>query len=129
MPPTPVKYADSLKPPAGWGYETEEYSEDGGRFGIRFFPEGCSGQVGLYYYDFFGVCGTGLETRELTLEGGRKGRMGLYDGSDLFSFITFPEETLSAGSFVVLNEGADDWLAEHEDEVLQILGAAVMAEE
>lgn len=119
----------SLNLPTGWEYETEEYSEDGGRFGIRFFPEGVSGSVGLYYYDFFGVCGTGLETRELTLEGGRKGRMGLYDGSDLFSFITFPEETLSAGSFVASNEGADDWLAEHEDEVLQILGAAVMAEE
>lgn len=119
----------SLHLPEGWEYETEEYSEDTGRFGIRFFPEGCSGSVGLYYYDFFGVCGTGLETRELTLESGRKVRMGIYDGRDVFSFITFPEETLSAGSFVVLNEGADDWLTEHEDEVLQILDAAVMAEE
>ena len=119
----------SLKIPEGWDYKTEEYNEDSGRFGIRFFPEDCSGQVGLYYYYFFGVCGTGLETRDITIEGGRKGRMGLYDGRDIFSFITFPDEELSSGSFVVLNEGAEDWLAEYEDEVLKILGTAVMEEE
>ena len=115
----------SLKIPEGWDYETEEYNEDSGRFGIRFFPEGCSGSVGLYYYDFFGVCGTGLETREIALEGGRKGRMGLYDGSDIFSFITFPDQELPTGSFVVLNEGAEDWLAEYEDEVISTINNRV----
>lgn len=119
----------SLKIPEGWEYVTEEYSEDSGRFGISFSPEGCSGQVGLYYYDFFGVCGTGLETRDITFEGGRKGRTGIYDGRDLFSFITFPDEEPSFGSFVALNDGAEDWLAEYDDEVLQILGAALMEEE
>ncbi len=115
----------SLKIPEGWDYETEEYNEDSGRFGIRFFPEGCSGSVGLYYYDFFGVCGTGLETRDITFEGGRKGRMGLYDGSDIFSFITFPEEAPASGSFVVLNEGAENWLAEYEDEVISTINNRV----
>lgn len=115
----------SLKIPEGWDYETEEYNEDSGRFGIRFFPEGCSGSVGLYYYDFFGVCGTGLETRDITFEGGRKGRMGLYDGSDIFSFITFPDQELPTGSFVVLNEGAEDWLAEYEDEVISTINNRV----
>lgn len=115
----------SLKIPEGWDYETEEYNEDSGRFGIRFFPEGCSGSVGLYYYDFFGVCGTGLETRDITFEGGRKGRMGLYDGSDIFSFITFPDQELPTGSFVVLNEGAEDWLAEYEDEVISMINNRV----
>lgn len=115
----------SLKIPEGWDYETEEYNEDSGRFGIRFFPEGCSGSVGLYYYDFFGVCGTGLETRDITFEGGRKGRMGLYDGSDIFSFITFPDQELPTGSFVVLNEGAEDWLTEYEDEVISTINNRV----
>ncbi len=115
----------SLKIPEGWDYETEEYNEDSGRFGIRFFPEGCSGSVGLYYYDFFGVCGTGLETKDITFEGGRKGRMGLYDGSDIFSFITFPDQELPTGSFVVLNEGAEDWLAEYEDEVISTINNRV----
>lgn len=119
----------SMEIPAGWEYETEEYSDDTGRFGICFFPEGCSGRVGLYYYDFFGVCGTGLEEREITFDNGRRGRMGIYDGGDTFCFITFPEQELSGGSFVALAEGADEWLAEHGEEVLQILGAAEMVEE
>lgn len=119
----------SMEIPAGWEYTTEEYSDDTGKFGICFFPEGCSGRVGLYYYEFFGVCGTGLEMKDITFDDGRRGRMGIYDGGDTFSFITFPEQELSAGSFVVLAEGADDWLAEREEEVLQILGTAVMEEE
>lgn len=119
----------SMEIPAGWEYTTEEYSDDTGKFGICFFPEGCSGRVGLYYYEFFGVCGTGLEMKDITFDDGRRGRMGIYDGGDTFSFITFPEQELSAGSFVVLAESAGDWLAEREEEVLQILGTAVMEEE
>lgn len=119
----------TMRIPAGWDCKMEEYSDDTGRFGICFFPEGCSGGVGLYNYESFGVCGTGLETKDITFDDGRKGRMGIYDGDDTFSFITFPEQELSFGSLVAIAEGADDWLAEHEEEVLQILGAAVLEEE
>lgn len=118
----------SLNIPEGWKYETEEYSEYAGRFGIRFAPEGCDGWVGLYYYGMFGVCGTGLEEKEITFEDGRKARMGIYDGGDTFSFITFQEQELSSGNFVALAEDGGDWLAEQEEEVLKILGAAVLEE-
>lgn len=118
----------SLSIPEGWKYETAEYSEYAGRFGIRFAPEGCDGWVGLYYYEMFGVCGTGLEEKEITFEDGRKAWMGIYDGGDTFSFITFQEQELSSGNFVALAEDGGDWLAEQEEEVLKILGAAVLEE-
>lgn len=123
--------------------ESENQRENSGRLGVcgggiqrrngtirrQLFPEGCGGKVGIYYYESFGVCGTGLETRDITFDDGRKGRMGIYDGGATFSFITFPEQELSSGSFVAVAEGAGDWLAEQEEEVLRILGAAVMEEE
>lgn len=115
--------------PAGWEYAVKEYSDDDRKFGICFWPEGCSGQVALYYYEMFGVCGTGLEEKDITFESGRTGRMGIYDGGDTFSFITFPEQELSTGYFVAINEDGGAWLAEHEDEVLSMLGAAVMKKE
>lgn len=119
----------SMTIPAGWDCTTEEYNDDAGRFGICFFPEGCSGGVGLYYYESFGVCGTGLETRDITFDNGRRGRMGIYDGGDTFSFITFPDLELSSGSLAAMAEGAGGWLAEREEEVLQILSTAAIEEE
>lgn len=116
----------SLNIPNGWEYETEEYSEEAGKLGIRFAPEGCSGCVGLYFEKFFGVCGVGLEEQEVTFDTGLSGRMGIYDGGDTWSFIVFPEQSSSSGSFVALAEGAGDWLAEYEDEVMEILGSAVL---
>lgn len=117
----------SLNIPEGWEYETEEYSDETGRFGIRFAPENCNGCVGLYFYNnLFGVCGTGLEEREVTFDSGLSGRMGIYDGGDTWSFIVFPEQSGLSGSFAALADGAGDWLSEQEDKVLEILGGAVM---
>ena len=115
-----------LEIPEGWEYAAEEYSDETGRFGVRFWPEGCSGWVGVYHYDFFGVCGTGLEQQDITFDSGLSGRMGIYDGGDTWGFITFSGLTASPDVFVALPEYAGDWLAEYGDEVLEILGTAVM---
>lgn len=112
--------------PEGWEYETEEHSDETGRFGIRFAPESCSGWVGLYFYKTFGVCGTGLVEQDITFDNGLSARMGIYDGGDTWSFIMFPKQTDSSGKFVVLADGAGDWLVEYGDEVLEILGTAVL---
>lgn len=113
--------------PEGWEYEVEEYDETLERAGIRFAPEGCSGWVGLYFYELFGVCGTGLAEQDITFDSGLSGRMGIYDGKDAWNFIVFPEQPVPSGSFVALSEDAGDWLAEYEDEVLEILGTAVFS--
>lgn len=115
-----------LEIPEGWEYTAEEYSDKTGRFGVRFWPEGCSGWVGVYHYDFFAVCGTGLDQQDITFNSGLSGRMGIYDGGDTWGFITFPGLTASPDVFVALPEYAGDWLAEYGDEVLEILGTAVL---
>ena len=115
-----------LEIPEGWEYAAEEYSDETGRFGVRFWPEGCSGWVGVFHYDFFGVCGTGLEEQDITFDSGLSGRMGIYDGRDTWEFITFQRLTASPDVFVALPEYAGDWFAEYGDEVLEILGTAVM---
>lgn len=117
----------SLELPEGWKCEKEEYSDDIGRFGIRFAPEGQEGWIGLYYYKFFGVCGTGLVSRDITFDSGLTGSMGTYDEADTWSYIVFPEMAES-GTFVALSEGAADWLGEYGDDVLNILDTAVMEE-
>lgn len=112
--------------PDGWEYEIEEHSDETGRFGIRFAPEDCSGWVGVYFYKSFGVCGTGLAEQNISFDSGLSGRMGIYDGGDTWSFIVFPEKSVAPECFAALADGAGDWLAEHEDEVLGILGTAVL---
>lgn len=115
--------------PDGWEYEKEEHSGETGRFGIRFAPEGCSGWVGLYFYNTFGVCGTGLEEEDISFDSGLTGRMGIYDGGDTWSFIVFPEKSVAPKYFVAINDGTGDWLAEYGDEVLEILSTAVMEDD
>lgn len=115
-----------LEIPEGWEYAAEEYSDETGRFGVRFWPEGCSGRVGIYHYDFFGVCGTGLVEQDISFDSGLSGRMGIYDGGDTWSFIVFPEQSVAPEYFVALADEAGEWLTEYGDEVLEILGTAVL---
>ena len=109
--------------PEDWEYEIEEYTEEYGRFGIRFRPKDKKGSVGFYFYDIFGVCGTGLEEQNITFDSGLEGRMGTYDGRDIWSFIVFPERAAS-GTYVAMTEGMIDWWPEYEDAVMDILDTA-----
>ena len=52
----------------GWEYEIDEYAEGVYDFGISFWPKGQSeGKLKLHYYDAFGVCGTGLSSKEIVI--------------------------------------------------------------
>ena len=109
-------YTMTLDIPEGW--EFEEVIDDY-RQGIHFRPKDeTDGWVALYYYRGFGVCGTGLESRELKLTNGFKGSAGYYDGNSVWSFITID----TADYYVFLNEGAD-WLSNYEDEVFGIVAS------
>lgn len=110
--------------PEGWSYAVEEYDQDSGRFGIRFWPQGEEGAVGLYCRDNqFLVCGTGLETQDITFESGLKGSMGTYDRGEVWDFITF-QEAEGWGRYVALTEDADEWWSEYREEAMEILGSA-----
>lgn len=127
----------ALTIPDGWQYEiTEKNDEELTHDGIRFWPEGKDGKIGLYYYDTgFSVCGTGLEEKEMTLDNGQKINMGVYDNSDVWEFITFvPDDEASDagkthGTYVARAEGIDEWGSRLEDEALEILATAQLGED
>lgn len=109
-----------LQIPEGWEYETVS-NEDMSEFGIAFWPEGyIKGQVKLMFMEQgFGVCGTGLETKEID---GLPGGVGYYwDGNPEWTFITFPN---APGAYMAMTEAADEWWPEYEDQVIEILATA-----
>ena len=121
----------SLELPEGWGYAYAGVGVDGGGIhaqpadtvGIRFWPDAAEdmggGALALYYYhDLFAVCGTGLQTQDITLASGLTGSMGTYDNGEVWDFIRFYD---TPGSYVVMNEGADGWWAEYGGQAMAIL--------
>ena len=111
----------SLSLPEGWKFDlcpTDSGDLHSGMYGIRFYPEGVeNGGVELVYTDSFGVCGTGLETKE-TVIAGMPASIGTYDGHGYWDFITFQEDY---EGIVVLTYLADDWWDGYGDQVLDIL--------
>lgn len=109
----------SLIVPDGWEYATHETatptSDLAYPFFIEIWPEGeTQGSLLFVYDEKFGVCGTGLTSKEVIL-GGHTGSMGTYDNNSVFSFIIFDQD------FVVLNMDADNWWSEHGTEAMEIL--------
>lgn len=114
----------SLTIPHDWKYETERGNNDG-EYCIAFWPEDqTEGKLKLWYYTAFGVCGTGLEEKEITV-GEYKARQGTYDNKKVWDFISFAN---MPGSYVVMNEGADKWWSQYGDEAMDILSTAKIAE-
>lgn len=121
----------SLELPDGWGYALTGVPADDGEIhaqpadimGIRFWPDAAEdmggGALALYYYaDLFGVCGTGLQTQEITLDSGLTGSMGTYDNAAVWDFISFYD---TPGSYVVMNEGANGWWDEYGGQAMAII--------
>lgn len=108
----------------GWEYAITEYTPDCDSWGINFRPVGKDGWVELHYHEFFGVCGTGLESREIRLQNGMTGHMGTYDGHEAWNFISFPA---GDNHLVALNYGADAWLAEYNGQVMDTLDRMLMS--
>ena len=89
----------SLTIPDGWEYYAED-SGDENDFCIAFWPEGqTEGKIKVWYYDSFGVCGTGLEEEKITI-GEYEAYQGTYDNRKTWNFISFLG---MPGSYVVLN--------------------------
>lgn len=108
-----------------WEYETTAYSEEMDGFGITFWPKDQSvGSITLFYYDFWGVCGTGLEEKTVSI-GTYEAWMGTYDNHALWDFISVKN---MPGHYVFLNNGAESWWAEYAGEAMRIIESAVLAE-
>lgn len=105
----------SLIIPEGWEYSTSNAMDFSSEPFIEFWPEGeDEGRIKFMYDDAFGVCGTGLESEDITL-GGHTGSMGTYDNDPVWTFIAFDSD------YHIWNYGADKWWNEHGAEAMEIL--------
>lgn len=98
---------------SGWEYKIEEYSAEGMSYGVSFRPSGEDGWIDFHYWPTFGVCGTGLETKEFG-----NGTMGTYDGGTIWNYISYPA---SKGNFVATAHSVDGWWDSYGDEAMEII--------
>lgn len=104
--------AMSIVVPDEWTWES---FDDDNNFGIRLIPK-AQPEIHYdlaYHRNVFGVCGTGLEERDVFFSGsGLEGRAGYFDGADNWSFISF---TNAAGSYALtVSRFSSDELSDDE---------------
>lgn len=115
----------TLTIPHDWEYETER-GNNSDEYCISFWPaDQTEGKIKMWYYTAFGVCGTGLEEKEITV-GEYKAWQGTYDNKKVWDFISFRG---MAGSYVAMNESADKWWSEYGEEAMEILSTVKIAED
>lgn len=114
----------TLTIPYDWEYTTER-GNNPDEYCISFWPaDQTEGKIEIWYYTAFGVCGTGLEEKEITV-GEYEAWQGTYDNKKVWDFISFSG---MPGSYVAMNEGADKWWNRYGDEAMQILGTVKIAD-
>lgn len=114
----------ALTIPHDWEYETER-GNNSGEYCISFWPaDQTEGKIKMWYQTAFGVCGTGLEEKEITV-GEYKAWQGTYDNKKVWDFISFKG---MPGFYVAMNEGADKWWSQYGDEAMQILSSVKLAD-
>lgn len=116
----------TLTIPYDWNYEIER-GNNTDEYCIAFWPEDqMEGKIKMWYYTAFGVCGTGLKQKEITI-GAYKAHEGTFDNRKIWNFISFAEDV--PGSYVAMNEDADIWWSQYGDEAMQILSTIKIAED
>ncbi len=99
-------------------YTIEEYTGPDSEFGVCFrLDEKMDGEVFVGYQNQFGVCGTGLEETETTVNG-MPARMGVYDQAPYWSFLVLTEEYTD---YVIKADGAESWWEGYGEQVMQVL--------
>lgn len=96
-------------------------------YGIHLKPAAESdGYIEVGYNDNFGVCGTGLETKSVTVAN-NEASIGYYDGNTNWAFIHWIEPDGDLENINVLCNA--DWGEEYLDELLEILDSIQFNEE
>ena len=115
----------SITIPEGWEYTIDKEGESilFVNFSIKFRPEGENGWVVLSSRNDFGVCGTGLESKTVSI-GDYKVSVGSYNS---FSSISYMYFAFAPGDFVVEFENAS-WHNERMDSIIKILSTASFSE-
>lgn len=137
------EYANiTLDIPKGWEYEiyAQENDQDSLRdFGIAFWPKDApEGKINVWYYQWFGVCGTGLKEKEISI-GNYKAYQGTYDGKPVWDYIYFKDTP--PGAYVARTEWSQEtvtqnsytietmWWDTYGAEVMEILATAKLGED
>ena len=107
----------SLKVPEDWKYE-EISGDTEYKKGVRIYNDNFSGEMDIGFYNgMFGVCGTGLEHKEITLENGQKISAGYYYDNE-WDFIVFESEK-GEDAIVSINKGIKGENAERALEIVK----------
>jgi len=111
----------SVSIPETWSYEAVHVDEEGlmyGLYGLVLKPQEASGgQIELFCSDSFGVCGTGLAQKDITLAC-VVAHVGTYDDHEHWDFITFGNDR---HQIVAQHTDCDSWTDDMWDEALLIL--------
>ena len=106
----------SITLPENWEYEIIEEASEQYEYGIKFYLADSEKHAVLYSYkSLFGVCGTGLECKDIVLNNGTTATIGYYDNNEDWSFMTFD---YNDKEIVGMNNGLE---AEDAKEALEIL--------
>ncbi len=118
-PQCPPAWGVSFLLPAGWEYEVlQTDDEPTGSMSIYIRPEdaGGKGAISLHCSEgVFGVCGTGLEQKDIVFNG-HEAWQGFYDGSTTWNFICLKDHTGCA-----VTNSAGSWYEDHQGEIDRIL--------
>ena len=81
----------NLNIPKEWNYEeTVNPENQNAKFELKVYKDSKEKYASLLYYNnMFGVCGTGLTSKKLTLNNGLEANVGYYDESKVWTFVGF----------------------------------------
>lgn len=113
----------SLYLPDGWSHKIEKYKKtnEDETFGITFWQDKSDkkNEISVQYTKFFGVCGTGLETKKIKINN-MESEAGYYDGKPYWDYIMLGKKFKN--TFVVLNFcESEAWWKQYGDQVMEIL--------
>lgn len=110
-----------LTVPYGWQYETHQKNELN-EYAISFWPEDQKeGRIKMCYFDSFEPAGNTIFEEQIKV-GSLYAKKCRYTNNNSWAYINF-SDTIEPTRYVALNEGADNWWKDYEDEALKILAS------
>ncbi len=96
----------------GWKFEALNEEPERYEYVIAFYSPSGEMKMSLRAYkDLFGVCGTGLEIKDITLDIGNTVSVGYYDGSERWSFINFGDNVVMHSESYLTAEDVNETLS------------------
>lgn len=107
-----------LKIPSGWKYKEIPQNENNNfyKYALKLYKNSEKEHAILYFYNNqFSVCGTGRTSKNITLNNGNEANIGYYDGSEIWSDISFYSMN---PNIAVINY---DFIDSDADEVIELI--------